>query len=379
MNHQILIVDDMEENLYALEHMLTNDKYLFIKAASGNEALKIAYKQESISLIMLDVQMPGMDGFEVADLLKSNQKTAGVPIIFVTAISKDSKYVLKGLEGGAIDYLFKPLDPIITRAKVATILKMVEQQNEIIRQNRELAALNKEKNNLLGMAAHDLRSPLASMLMFSEFMEEGGPGDEEQVKMLIDIVKSSSRQMLNLIDELLDISKIEAGHLVLQLRETDLDALIVRIVERNQMIAGKKDIRLVYHAGLPGFTISIDPNRMEQVLDNLISNAIKYSGSGTTTITLTEKDDSVWISVRDQGQGIPKTEINKLFKPFQTAKSVSSTGGEKSTGLGLAIVKRIVEAHKGEIKVSSKQGKGSDFYFSLPLPKAANKTQQGPQ
>lgn len=369
MNHHILIVDDKEENLFALEQMLANDSYEFIKAVSGNEALKIAYKHDHISLIMLDVQMPVMDGFEVAELLKSNQKTAGIPIIFVTAISKESQYVQKGLEGGAIDYLFKPLDPVITRAKVGTILKMIEQQQEIIRKNHELAALNKEKNNLLGMAAHDLRSPLASMLMFSEFMEEEliGKG-EEKINMLIDIVKTSSRQMLNLIDELLDISKIEAGHLVLDLQKTNLDALIAKIIERNRMIAGKKDIQLVYQSELPGLITSFDPNRMEQVLDNLVSNAIKYSGQGTTTtVRLTKKNGLAWVSVLDQGQGIPEPEIKKLFEPFQTAKNVSCTGGEKSTGLGLAIVKRIVEAHKGDIHVSSELGKGSDFYFSLPI------------
>jgi len=369
MKHHILIVDDKEENLFALEQMLADDNYVFIRAGSGNEALKIAYKQVNISLIMLDVQMPVMDGFEVAELLKSNQKTAGIPIIFVTAISKESQYVLKGLEGGAIDYLFKPLDPVITRAKVATILKMVEQQQEIIRKNLELAALNKEKNNLLGMAAHDLRSPLASMLMFSEFMEEELTGKgEERVNMLIEIVKNSSRHMLNLIDELLDISKIEAGHLVLELQEANLDALIAKIVERNRMIAAKKNIRLDYHTELPGYITYFDPNRMEQVLENLISNAIKYSEQGTiTTIRLTQKDGYAWVSVLDQGQGIPEAEIKKLFEPFQTAKSVSSTGGEKSTGLGLAIVKRILEAHKGEIFVSSELGKGSDFFFSLPV------------
>ncbi len=369
MKHHILIVDDKEENLFALEQMLADDSYEFSKAVSGNDALKIAYKHENISLVMLDVQMPVMDGFEVAELLKSNQKTAGIPIIFVTAISKESQYVLKGLQGGAIDYLFKPLDPIITRAKVATILKMVEQQQEIIRKNNELAALSKEKNNFLGMAAHDLRSPLASMLMFSEFMEEELTGKgEEKVNMLIDIVKNSSRHMLNLIDELLDISKIEAGHLVLELHEANLDALIAKIVERNKMIADKKNIRLNYQSELPGLITSFDPNRMEQVLENLISNAIKYSGHGTATnISLKKQDGFAWISVKDQGQGIPEAEILKLFKPFQTAKSVRTTGGERSTGLGLVIVKRIVEAHQGEIHVSSVLGKGSDFYFSLPI------------
>jgi signal transduction histidine kinase len=367
-NSGILLVDDREENLFSLENMLSSDERNFFKATSGNEALKIAAK-ENISLILLDVQMPGMDGFETAEYLKQNIKTKKIPIIFVTAINKDIKYVLKGLtDGGAVDYLFKPLDVAITRAKVDTLLKLYSQQLELERVNAELIKLNEKKNYFLGMAAHDLRNPLGNINLFSTFLleETADKLTEGQVEYLHNIIYSSD-YMLNLVNNLLDVSKIEAGKLVLKLSSFNIIEFIRKNIYLNKFIAGKKHIKIFFEPVLESINVLADAHQIEQVLNNLISNAIKFSEKGKDMeVLVTIENNFAKISVKDSGKGIPETEMNKLFNPFSKT-SVTVTDGESSTGLGLAIVKKIIEQHKGVISVLSKVNVGSVFSFTLPL------------
>lgn len=363
--HQILLVDDREENLYALENMLLDDDRFFFKALSGKEALKIAFK-EDLSLVLLDVQMPEMDGFEVAQLLKSTARTKKIPIVFVTAISKENKYVVKGLEGGAVDYLFKPLDTEITRAKVSTLLQLFRQQQELEQKNKELAQLNEQKNYFLGMAAHDLRNPLGNIQTFSDFiLNESGSSMSEQHLEFLKIIRNSSTFMLNMVNSLLDVSVIESGNLDLHLETTNMVELIKNNINLNKNLSEKKNITLLFNSTIENIEVSIDKTQIEQVLNNLITNAIKFSNSGTVVeINLERNEKEVTLSVKDHGQGIPKAEVEKLFNPFQKT-SVKSTAGEKSTGLGLAIVKKIVEAHHGKIWVESEVGQGTTFRFSL--------------
>lgn len=365
IKHKILLVDDREENLYSLENMLLEDDRDFLKAGSGKEALKIAFR-EDLSLVLLDVQMPDMDGFEVAQLLKSTARTKKIPIVFVTAISKESRYVIKGLEGGAVDYLFKPLDTEVTRAKVTTLLQFYKQQQELEQKNAELAVLNEQKNYFLGMAAHDLRNPLGNIQTFSDFILHEGAGNlSPQHVEFLQIIRNSSTFMLNMVNNLLDVSKIESGKLDLHLEATNMVELIKNNINLNKNISDKKNISLSFSFTEEPVQVNIDKTQIEQVLNNLITNAIKFSNSGTVIEIGLEKNDSgLVLSVKDQGQGIPPSEVEKLFSPFQKT-SVKSTAGEKSTGLGLAIVKKIVEAHHGKIWVESEVGKGSIFRFSL--------------
>ncbi len=369
-NSGILLVDDREENLISLEGMLLADDRSFFRATSGNDALKIAAK-ENISLIMLDVQMPGMDGFETAEYLKQNAKTKKIPIVFVTAINKDTKYVLKGLtDGGAIDYLFKPLDIAITRAKVDTLLKLYNQQLELEKVNSELQKLNEKKNYFLGMAAHDLRNPLGNINLFSTFLLEETSDilNEGQIEYLNNIIYSSD-YMLNLVNNLLDVSKIEAGKLVLKLNTFNIVELIRKNIYLNKFIAKKKNIDIFFEPVLEQIDVVADSQQIEQVLNNLFSNAVKFSEKGKhIEVFVTIKEKLAEISVKDSGKGIPEDELNKLFRPFSKT-SVTSTDGEQSTGLGLAIVKKIIEQHNGTILVSSQVGVGSVFSFTLPLQK----------
>jgi len=367
IKHRILLVDDRPANLYALECILMEEDREILKANSGQEALKIAL-QEDLSLIMLDVQMPEMDGFEVARILKSTNRTKKTPILFVTAISKEKKYMIQGLEEGAIDYLFKPLDMDITKAKVNTLLQFNAQQKELQMMNLELAQLNEQKNYFMGVASHDLRNPLCNIITLASFLEEETKDHlENQHLEYLRIIISSSEQVLDMLNNLLDVTKIETGKTALQLKEANICELIQGIVAEYHITASKKKITLEfsYNDKLP--KVNIDTDQMNHVIGNLISNAIKYSNENTNIEIIAEvKDHSIQVSVIDQGQGIPEDEIKLLFGKFSKT-SVKSTAGERSVGLGLNITKKVIESHGGQIWVKSKVGEGSTFSFTLPL------------
>jgi signal transduction histidine kinase len=367
MKHKILLVDDRPENLYSLESMLMEDDRIIFKANSGDEALKIAF-QEDLSLVLLDVQMPEMDGFEVANMLKSTKRTKKIPIVFVTAISKEKKYMLQGLDEGAMDYLFKPLDTDITRSKVNTLLQFFAQQKEIEQKNNELQKLNEEKNFFLGMASHDLRNPLGNIITLSSLISQDiGHNFPDEYKNYLEVIMSTSRRMLEMLNNILDVSKIESGVSALDLKPVSVHDLFQECISSNKLIADKKKMHLSYSIADSTGKPYADKGQILQVLNNLVSNAIKYSYPSTAIeLTAEGSSDEITIHVIDQGQGIPESEHKVLFSAFSKT-SVRSTAGEGSTGLGLNIVKKIVEAHHGKIWVKSKPGEGSVFSFSIPM------------
>ena len=245
---------------------------------------------------------------------------------------------------------------------------MANLQRELAKKNAELEQLNQQKNRLLGMAAHDLRNPLGVISTYAEFLETDAAAvlNEEQ-REFVTTIKDTSEFMLRLITYLLDVSAIEAGQLNLDCQTADLARLIQHNVTLNRVLAAKKDIAIEFDppAVLP--RLSFDAGKIEQVLNNLISNAVKFSHRGTRVrIRLECTKDFAIVAVKDQGQGIPAADLSKLFKPFSKA-SVRSTAGEQCTGLGLAIVRRIIEGHGGRIWVESERGKGSTFFFTLPV------------
>lgn len=246
--------------------------------------------------------------------------------------------------------------------------ELVTAQRELIKRNIELERLGEIKNQFIGIAAHDLRNPLQVIQGYSQMLSDGllGGLSPEQHK-VVSVIGKNSDFMLKLVTDLLYISKMEAGKLRLELQETDLPALLEKNVELNRLLAGRKriDITLTRDDGIP--PLMVDAPKIEQVLNNLISNAVKFSHPDTTVeVSAAKGERDVVVAVRDAGQGIPADELDRLFDPFEN-HSVRSTGGEQSTGLGLAIAKRIVEGHGGEIWVRSEVGVGSTFGFSLPL------------
>ncbi len=246
--------------------------------------------------------------------------------------------------------------------------ELANAQREVIKKNIELEELNDQKNQLIGMAAHDLRNPLSVIKGYSEFLltDDAAGLNEEQVE-IIKIVSEASNRMLDMVNNLLDISKIESGKVELNLKKENMTALIASLVKVNKIIAAKKGINIIFNHSDEEISVNIDTHKITQVLDNLLSNAIKFSFPGSSIeVSVTLNDLLVKVCVKDYGQGIPAGEIHKLFKPFSRT-SVKSTAGESNSGLGLAIVKKIIQSHKGDIFVESEFKKGASFYFTLPV------------
>jgi hypothetical protein len=256
-------------------------------------------------------------------------------------------------------------------AHIELFQKIADQVSVIIEKSRlyqNLAALNEEKTKFLGIAAHDLRSPIGVIKSYTDILLAGLVGNlTDQQTNIIKTIENNCTRMLNLINDLLDISAIESGKLTLQKTTIEPSTFFANYAENAMRLAAVKSIHFTTLIAPQIPPIEFDPNRITQVLDNLVSNAIKFS-SPETTITLAVKaiGKNLEIRVADQGQGIPAAEIPKLFKPFSRT-SVQPTGGEKSTGLGLAIVRRIVQAHGGKIRVKSQPGQGTEFIIHLPF------------
>ncbi|PLX10428.1 MAG: hypothetical protein C0598_10420 [Marinilabiliales bacterium] len=238
-------------------------------------------------------------------------------------------------------------------------------QRELSKKNVELNKLNQLKNHFLGMAAHDLRNPLGHIYNYAELVENDSDNLTDMQLQFIGVIKSQSLFMLNLVEELLDVSSIESGEVVLDLQGVNIVEFIRTNIHMNKHLANKKSIKINFNPSGREIFIKIDQKKIDQVLNNLLTNAIKYSEQNTEiNVEVKDIDSLVQICIRDQGLGIPDDEINNIFKPFNTTSNVS-TGGEQSTGLGLFISKRIIESHKGKIWVKSEVGKGSEFYFTL--------------
>lgn len=239
---------------------------------------------------------------------------------------------------------------------------------ELHKKNAELVKLNDLKNQFMGMAAHDLRNPIGAIQNLSDFLlDETGDKLSPEHMQFLSVIHSSSKFMLNLLDQLLDIARIEAGKLDLDIRPTDIIELINSSVYLNKILADKKKVDVLFHHYESFPDIELDAMKIEQVMHNLLSNAIKFSDPGSTVfVSAFLRNDHVIVSVRDEGPGIPEEDFEQLYKPFSKT-SVKLPDGEKSTGLGLAIVHKIILGHLGKIWVESKVGEGSTFFFSLPV------------
>ena len=367
-SRKILAVDDDRVNLRILGGILRTEGYALTEAASGEQAIE-AYAKVAPDLVLLDVMMPGIDGFETCRRLRKIYGDKCAPVIFITA-KNESDDVVEGLGAGGVDYLPKPFKPKEVLARIRSHL-----QNRILSEQREmlvaqLSKANSDKNKFLGMAAHDLRNPLASIRGLAEFLRDGtvGPLNPEQVD-LLNTIHSASQQMLDLVNELLDLATIESGELKVRAEPSDLGALIAKSVSLTNMEAARKKTLVTFEAPTSATIVKLDPAKMRQVVDNLLSNAVKYSPPGSA-ITVTLQRDAAGkcaFAVQDQGPGIPANERHKLFQDFSLL-SVRPTGGEKSTGLGLAICRKIVEAHGGTITAENLPGRGCEFRVILPAP-----------
>ncbi|MBF0184418.1 MAG: hybrid sensor histidine kinase/response regulator [Magnetococcales bacterium] len=352
---RILIVDDESTNIDVLVGLLQG-QYRTLVAKSGEQALRRAHATPRPDLILLDIMMPGLDGYEVCQRLKGDPETAGIPVIFITGKSSTEDET-HGLEVGAVDFIRKPFNPLVALARIQTHLALQRQKSHLLE-------LNATKNKLLGIAAHDLRNPLNSITGLSELLLQM-EFDEEERRYFIQTIHNVAGQMLGLINDLLDVSVIESGTFALRLAAGDMAELVAERVHLLTFTAEKKGVRLVADLQ-PTPATSFDRARIAQVVDNLLSNAIKFTPLHSVVLVRTgQQRQGIFVQVVDQGPGIPEAEQHKLFGVFEKL-STQPTGQEKSTGLGLSIVKKIVDAHRGEIQVQNNLDRGAMFTCWLP-------------
>ncbi|MBV9988506.1 MAG: response regulator [Chitinophagaceae bacterium] len=353
----ILLVDDRPENIISLEEILTQPGRRFLHAGSGNEALKQVLKNEDIGLIMLDVQMPDMDGFEVAHILKANSKTKDIAIIFVTAISKDEQFALKGFAHGAVDYLHKPLDVNITRAKVNVFERLYFTQSNLARSLAEVERINKQLERFVFIVSHDLKSPLASISMLADLLQaDNRIADESSLHENVTIIANAANKLSEMIGSILEYSRKSLSQ---QTREdVDTHRLVSEIVE---LLFLPKHFKMVIHDCLP--VLHTRKIKLQQVLQNLISNAVKYNDKKEAIIEIGAKDKGNWYEfyVKDNGPGISKKDHARIFHVFEITEN--ETHKDSSTGVGLNLLKILVEEQGGKIWVDSVPGEGSTFYF----------------
>ena len=352
----ILIVDDRPENLLSLESLLVSEGRNLIKASSGSEALKIAF-ETSIALIILDVQMPEMDGFEVARLLKENPRTKDIAIVFVTALSENEKYTLQGYEEGAVDYLHKPLIPAIVKAKVCVYESLYKQSFELKESNQKLKEINKQLDEFVYIVSHDLKAPLRGLSSISSFLEdELGSDLKPEVAELLGLIKKRTAWMQNLVSSILHYSRMSNSCAVKE--DAPVKELIENIIE---IIDPPENFKFEVADNLP--VLRAEKIKIHEVFQNLISNGIKYNNKehGLIRIGFYEYPDHYDFYVQDNGQGIKPEHFERIFGIFQTLSPKENTD---STGIGLTIVKKIVEQQGGKVSLTSEYGEGTKFTFS---------------
>ncbi len=376
----LLIVDDKANNIIALEASLEQDGLNIFTTKSPKNVLQLCIDND-ISIALIDVHMPVMDGFELLDLLKKNPLTEHILVILITGYSMDSEYVVKGLNKGAVDYLFKPLDLYITLAKVNSLVTLVNHQREINKKNKELENYQQElfkaieqtekskivKENFLANMSHEIRTPLNAIIGLTSLLVETTLAEDQQE--MIELMEFSSRSLLGIVNDILESAQIDAGKIVIKRSKTSITNLLHTICELTMPMANEKGLKLVCEigSGVPKM-IMADSLRLNQILMNLLSNAIKFTHSGTVNISLKlleKKDDNVLLEfvVKDSGIGIAKSSIDNIFTRFEQIedKTWQKFGG---TGLGLSIVKRLIELKGGTLKVESTLGVGTSFTFT---------------
>jgi two-component system sensor histidine kinase/response regulator len=353
--HTLLLIDDKPENLMALKSILDQPDREIISCLSGNEALQILLTKK-VSLILVDVQMPDMDGYEFVEIIKSHPNTVSIPTIFVTAISNEQKYLSKAYDLGAIDFLSKPLNTEITRKKVESFLKIWEYDQELKRLNEVLAQKNEELEQFANIIAHDLKTPLGNMQILINLIEEDYNLElNGEVAELFSMVKTSSKSMSKLIEDLLYYSKNvlnNEGKEVVNI-EIAIDEILK---QTNQLTNIEIEIENLNH------NILFQPLAFHQIVSNIISNAIKYNDKGVLKLRFSFDKDNSSLSIKDNGPGIDDKCHDKIFEMFHTLGK--SFNGESSTGIGLNLVKKLVERNDASIQVRNNEDFGCDFIIS---------------
>ncbi|MDQ2988068.1 MAG: hybrid sensor histidine kinase/response regulator [Pseudomonadota bacterium] len=386
---KVLIVDDLADNLQALDALIRHEQRVIFHAASGEQALQLLLEHE-FALAILDVQMPGMDGFELAELMRGTERTRHIPIVFTSAAGRELNYAFKGYETGAVDFLYKPLDSDAVRSKVAVFVALDQQRHEGRRQVAELEQSRKEQQQLveelnaaqaelqrslrmrddfMSLVAHELRTPLNTLFLESQMrilqlqrgnLEALGP---DRLPAMIARDQRQIQSMIRLIDDMLDVSRIRSGSLSIRPTDFELMGLLKRVVNDLSLQATGYGATLKLHPH-PPVAGHWDEFRIEQVIINLLTNAMRYGGGQPVDIVVEGGAGEVRIDVIDTGMGISAADQKRIFEPFERG---SGSGDVKGLGLGLAISRQLAQAHGGQLGVISDGHTGSIFSLTLPL------------
>ena len=393
--YNILIVDDTKNNLISLRALI--EEYIdatVIEADCADKALKELLRS-SIDLIILDIQMEGMNGFELAALIKQRKKTENIPIVFLTALYTNDEFKKRGFQVGAVDYLTKPIDEYQLINRINVYLKMIEKErtmNSILEQKvyeqvkelkkaKEVAEqLNEAKSTFIANISHELRTPLNILLsntqLLNMYLSSDDQLDRDKLQSKLQVQTQNCYRLLRLVNNLIDITKIDAGYFKVTMTPCNIVQIVEDITLSVVEFAENKGVTIVFDTNIEEKSICCDLDAIERILLNLLSNALKYtSDGGYIYVELKDLDDIVQISVKDTGHGIPEDKLSIIFERFKQADDLLTRQCEGS-GIGLSLVKSLVEMHEGQVYAISEQYKGSKFVVELPSNLAQTPMQQ---
>ena len=364
-DYKVLIVDDVVSNVLLLKILLTNEKFQVCTASNGKDCIEISRKEHP-DLILLDVMMPDLNGFDTAVILKKGEDTKDIPIIFLTALNTPQDLV-HGFQVGASDFLTKPFNKEELVMRVTQQISLVAAKRIIEQQNQELRATLNNRDKMYSVIAHDLRSPMASIRMVLNLVVASASPETvgEEVYNLLDQANRESEEVHDLLDNLLKWTKSQTGRLNVVKQELELNDIIPGVVEIFDTIAATKHIKLELKSESDSLKVEADNDMLKTVVRNFLSNAIKFSPADSTIeIAMTKENEFAKVSVRDHGVGIASDRLDSIFHKGETTYG---TGGEEGSGLGLQLCQDFARKKGGDCTVESVEGQGSTFSVIIPL------------
>lgn len=362
---KILIVDDVRHNLVALEALLGRPGLKILHAASGAEALEWLLSDE-VALALIDVQMPDMDGFELAELMRGSPRTREVPIIFLTATDRDTTRAFRGYDAGAVDFLYKPFDPHILRSKVEVFVQLHAQKQQLATQLDTVKKMVHDNEMFMAVLGHDLRNPLSAIMASAEVLKR--TDDPERVAACVERIAGSGARMAKMIEQLLDVARMRSGQLTVTPVQTDLRGVSQSIIDEFAAVTEASRIEFACDGDAKGVW---DPDRLSQVFSNLVGNALHH-GQPDRPVRVhidARSTDEVLITVSNEGV-IPEHARAHLFEPFKTgsgsADPAATAHASQGLGLGLYIASELVRMHHGKIDLRSSEAEGTAFKVTLP-------------